>query len=145
MTPQKAETKKIHSGTPFLYGFFIVFFVFVMMNLIVSQNISPLYFQMINDEKQTVATYLTDIRKLPFFSSELIRYKNKYGVGIEKEVFKIEEERRRTISKLEDGLKNNPSSRDLLYHLSVLYREAGDETKAEEYLRMTREIDPSIK
>ena len=145
MTPQKAETKKILLGTLFLYGIFVAFFVFIMINLVVSQNISPLYFQMINDEKRTVATYLTDIRKLPFFSSELIRYKNKYGEGVEKEVFKIEEARRKNITKLENALKDNPSSRDLLYNLSILYREAGDETRAGEYLKLAKEIDPNVK
>lgn len=145
MTPQKLEAKKIHLGKPFLYGLFTILFIFVTINLVASQNISPLYFRMINDEKQMVATYLTDIRKLPFFSSELIRYKNKYGAGIEKEVFKIEEERRRNITKLEEVLKNNPSSRDLLYNLSVLYREAGNEVRAREYLKRAREIDPTIK
>ena len=100
---------------------------------------------MIDEEKQVVATYLTDIRKLPLFSQELIRYKNKYGASIEEEVFKIEKERMKNIIKLEAALKDNPSSRDLLYNLSVLYREAGDETKAGEYLKRAREIDPSIK
>lgn len=145
MTPQKPETKKIHLGELFRNGLFIVLFVFVTLNLAVSQNISPLYFRMINDEKQTVATYLTDIRKLPLFSSELIRYKNKYGQEVEKEVFKIEEARRKNITKLEGALKDNPSSRDLLYNLSVLYHEAGDETKAGEYLKLAKEIDPTTK
>ena len=144
MTPQKQEAKKTHPGTVFLYGFFIVFFVFVMINLAASQNISSLYFRMINEEKQVVATYLTDIRKLPLFSSELIRYKNKYGQEVEKEVFKIEEARRKNIIKLEGALKDNPSSRDLLYNLSVLYHEAGDEAKAGEYLKRAKEIDPNV-
>ena len=130
MTPQKPETKKIHLGKLFRNGLFIVLFVFVIVNAAASQNISPLYFRMIDEEKQVVATYLTDIRKLPLFSQELIRYKNKYGASIEEEVFKIEKERMKNIIKLEAALKDNPSSRDLLYNLSVLYREAGDETKA---------------
>lgn len=145
MTLQKPETKKTHAGTLVFYGLLVLFIVFAVINLVASQNISPLYFLMLSDEKQAVATYLTDIRKLPLFSLELIRYKNKYGSEIEKEVFKIEEERRHTITKLEEALKNNPASRDLLYNLSVLYREAGDEARAEEYLRMAREIDPAVK
>ncbi|MBI4974083.1 hypothetical protein HZC27_05745 [Candidatus Roizmanbacteria bacterium] len=145
MTPQKPETKKTNPATPFLYGVFIVFFVFIMINLVASQNISPLYFQMINDEKRAAATYLTDIRKLPLFSSELLRYKNNYGQEVEREVFKIEEARRKNITKLERALKDNPSSRDLLYNLSILYREAGDDIKAGEYLKLAKEIDPNIK
>ena len=145
MTPQKQETKRITPGTIFLYGVFIVIFIFAVINMGWSQNISPLYFRMINDEKLAVASYLTDIRKLPFFSSELIHYKNKYGQEVEKEVFKIEETRRKNITKLEKALKDSPSSRDLLYNLSVLYHEAGDEKKAGEYLRRAKEIDPTVK
>lgn len=145
MIPVKQVAKKHNSGGILLWGGGIALFIFLIINIASSQTVSALYFRLINEDRGAIATYLTDIRKLPLFPSELIRYKNKYGVVIEKEVFKIEEERRRSITKLEAALKNNPSSRDLLYNLSILYHEAGDEKKAGEYLKMAKEIDPNVK
>ena len=145
MTPQKQEAKKTHPGTVFLYGFFIVFFVFVMINLAASQNISSLYFRMINEEKQVVATYLTDIRKLPLFSSELIRYKNKYGQEVEKEVFKIEKARRKNIIKLETALKDNPYPETCFTICQFYTTKRETKQRRGEYLKLAKEIDPNVK
>lgn len=145
MTSAKQVEKKQNPGGILLWGGGFILFIFLLINIVSSQTVPALYFSLINEDRAAIATYLTDIRKLPFFSSELMRYKNKYGAGIEKEVFKIEEERRKNITKLEEALKNNSSSRDLLFNLSALYSEAGDMARAGEYLERAKEVDPTVK
>lgn len=125
--------------------FFVAFFIFAMTNLVWSQNISPVFFQMVDNEEKATPTFLAAIRRLPPFLSELMRLKSKYGTRIEEEVFRVERARKKNIIKLESALKETPSSRDLLFNLSILYREAGEGARAEEYLRKARETDPTVK
>lgn len=117
---------------------------YMVINLVFSQLISPLYFKQIVNEKNAIVPYLQSVRSLPTFKKDLILYKNLYGKRIEEEVFYSDTLRNNKIQELEGLLQKNPSSRDALYNLYLLYSQAGNETKALEYLNKAKQIDPAL-
>lgn len=131
--------KKIAWGT-----FLSLAGVYVVINFVFSQLISPLYFRQVVDERDTIVSYLQSVRSLPTFQKDLILYKNLYGKRIEEEVFYNDTLRENKILELEETLQKNPSSRDTLYNLYLLYSQAGNETKAIEYLNKAKQIDPAL-
>ena len=118
--------------------------VYVLLNVIFSQLISPLYFRQVVDERDAIVPYLQSVRSLPTFQKDLILYKNLYGKRIEEEVFYNDALRDNKIKDLELLLQKNPSSRDTLYNLYLLYSQAGNEPKALEYLNRAKLIDPAL-
>ena len=124
------------------YGFLVLY---LAANIWLSQKISPLYFQFLQDERSSIVEFLRGIRTLPVFQEKLILYKNLYGRGIENEVFASDVRRQELINKLEQLLKNNPSERDILYSLYILYSDQGNTNIANVYLERAKEIDPTIK
>ena len=131
--------KKIAWGT-----FLSLVGVYVIVNFVFSQLISPLYFRQVVDERDSIVSYLQSVRSLPTFQKDLILYKNLYGKRIEEEVFYNDTLRENKIIELEETLQKNPSSRDTLYNLYLLYSQAGNEQKAIEYLNKARQIDPAL-
>lgn len=124
---------------------FIVFFFFLIFNLISSQVISLLYFQLVSNNKKATVNFLEKIKTFPEFQKILEMNKNIYGKAIEKEVFRRENDKKLLINNLEQILIKNPKARDVLYSLYLLYKERGDNLTAEKYLRQAKEIDPSVK
>lgn len=118
--------------------------VYVILNVMFSQLISPLYFRQVVDERDFIVPYLQSVRSLPTFQKDLILYKNLYGKRIEEEVFYNDTLRENKIKELEETLQKNPSSRDTLYNLYLLYSQAGNEPKALEYHNRALLIDPAL-
>ena len=118
--------------------------VYVLLNVVFSQLISPLYFRQVVDERNSIVPYLQSVRSLPTFQKDLILYKNLYGKRIEEEVFYNDMLRENKIKELEVTLQKNPSSRDTLYNLYLLYSQAGNESQALEYLNKAKQIDPAL-
>lgn len=117
---------------------------YVVLNVVFSQLISPLYFRQVVDEGATIVPYLQSVRSLPTFQQDLILYKNLYGKRIEEEVFYNDILRENKIKELEETLQKNQSSRDTLYNLYLLYSQAGNEQKALEYHNRALLIDPAL-
>lgn len=118
--------------------------VYVILNVMFSQLISPLYFRQVVDERDFIVPYLQSVRSLPTFQKDLILYKNLYGKRIEEEVFYNDTLRENKIKELEETLQKNSSSRDILYNLYLLYSQAGNEPKALEYLNKAKRVDPAL-
>lgn len=126
-------------------GFILSFAgVYVILNIVFSQLISPLYFRQVVDEQDTIVSYLQSVRSLPTFQKDLILYKNLYGKRIEEAVFYNDMLRDNKIKELEETLQKNPSSRDTLYNLYLLHSQAGNENRALDYLDRARSIDPAL-
>ena len=123
---------------------FIIFFLFLIFNSISSQVISPLYFQFVSNNKQATVNFLEKIKTFPEFLKILEMNKNIYGKTIEEEVFRQEKGKNLMINNFEQKLKINPKARDILYSLSLLYKEKGGGSTAEKYLKQAKEIDPSL-
>ena len=134
-----------HLTSDIIKIFAIIFlFSFLLFNLVAGQFISPLYFQLVKEDKKAVVSFLSKIKMLPAFPLFLQMNKNIYGGSLKQEVFAKDNKRKETIAKFESLLQKNPKSRDLLYNLYLLYQEDGNGTKAEEYLRRAKVIDPMI-
>lgn len=125
---------------------FLIFIVVLLLaaNIVSSQNISGLYFRLVDGGKQATVEYLKTIKTLPQFRKDLDRQKALFGQNIENEVFEEEVRRKQRIKELEGLLQKNPKSRDILYALYLLYNEEGNKQIANEYLRKAQEIDPNI-
>lgn len=129
----------------FAWGFILSLAgAYVILNVVFSQIISPLYFRQVVDEREAIVPYLQSVRSLPTFQKDLILYKNMYGKRIEEEVFYNDMLRENKIKELEETLQKNPSSRDTLYNLYLLYSQTGNEPKALEYLNKAKQIDPAL-
>lgn len=129
----------------FIWGFVLSLAgAYVVLNVVFSQLISPLYFRQVVDERDAIVPYLQSVRSLPSFQKDLILYKNLYGKRIEEEVFYNDMLRENKIKELEETLLKNSSSRDTLYNLYLLYSQAGNEPEALEYRNRALLIDPAL-
>lgn len=126
--------------------FFSVIFlgIFLVLNIYFSQNLSPIFFNLVNNDKKSVIDFLKNIRVSPEFEKQIKYFENIYGLSIRTEVFEEELQRESEIKQLEQILRRNPYSRDVLYRLYQLYLEKGDNKIAQKYLRLAKEIDPNI-
>jgi tetratricopeptide (TPR) repeat protein len=118
--------------------------LFLLFNIIASQTISPLYFNLVNDGKKSTINFLQKIRNQEFFTKIYQMNKNIYGENIENEVFGNEKNRQLLITNYQQALEKNPESRDALYNLYILYKKEGNLTKAKEFLYKARLIDPNL-
>jgi hypothetical protein len=119
--------------------------VFLLLNIVFSQLISPLYVRLINNDEQAVTEYLKKIKTLPNFRSELLNYQTIFGKQLVNEVFKEEKERKTMETILEKQLELNPKARDVLYGLYLLYKADSNNNRANYYLGQAKQVDPSIK
>jgi tetratricopeptide (TPR) repeat protein len=133
-----------------LYYYFTISFLILfsclllLLNIFTSQTVSSLFYGVINNHYQSIVLFLKKIKNQSFFNQELKKYQLIYGRKIENDVFFEERERQEKIKKLEVLLQKNPDARDVLYQLYLLYQEAGNNKKAEEYYKKVKEIDPFL-
>ncbi len=106
---------------------YVALILFLFLNIVSSQSASFLYTNVINGKKQAVISFLKNIQLLPEFNQFLMSYK-----------------RKKTIIKIETALKKNPDARDVLYNLSILYKQNGNEKKSDELMQRAKIIDPTI-
>lgn len=129
----------------FNFLFVILIFAFLFLNLINSQVISPIYFQMVNNNKKSTVTFLQKIKDLPEYQKILEMNNDIYGNTVKDEIFRQENKQKEVINNLEQKLIINPKARDVLYSLYQLYLAEGNKNKAADYLRRAKEVDPGIR
>lgn len=134
--------RKIRRGM--VYGVIALGSFVVIANTVASQQMPPLLFAFADGGRAAVAGYLSRIKTLPIFPSELLRYKNEYGAKIQDDVFRADLERKEKIDAVTQALKKQPQSRDLLNALAQLYREDGNGKMAAFYEGKVKEIDPAF-
>ena len=79
----------------YLLAFFV--FTLLILNLIGSQLISPLYFQFVSNNKQATVNFLEKIKTFPEFLKILEMNKNIYGKTVEEETFRQDRHRRHAV------------------------------------------------
>ena len=136
--------KKITFNHFFSFLFIIFLLLFLILNVYLSQTISPLYEKLTSNDKKATIEYLKKIKTLPYFKTELKKFTNIFNQSIVKEVFFEDQQRKIKIKKLEEALKKNPKSRDVLMSLAILYQEDGNEKLAREYFNKVKEVDPNL-
>jgi len=120
-------------------------FSFLLVNIIASQMIPPLYFRVIKSDHKAIVVFLKRIIHLPNFTQEMSQYQAEFGSEIRTAVFGDQWQRLQLINKFEQLLAKNPKSRDLLYALYQLYHANGDQKLAGQYLNKAKAVDPAIK
>lgn len=120
-------------------------FILLFISLFLSQNIAPLYFGVINEDRAAFVTTLRRIektREYPYLlglATRIFGEQIKDGVNLEKT------KRKQRIQKLENVLRQNGSARDILLTLSFLYKDDGNLLKSDEYLKQAKSLDPLLK
>lgn len=142
---KKTKTKEQKTDKKYLYFFFyFLLFLFLGTNIFFSQNINYLFNGVINFNEKSIIEFLKKIKNEDYFKNQLAYFENIFQKPLKNEVFREENERNEKIKKLEQILEKNPYSKDVLYSLSLLYQQKGDEKKAREYLIKVKQIDPEI-
>jgi hypothetical protein len=142
---KKEEKNETVQGILFMLKtvLFILLAVFAGGSVYFSQQVSPLYFRLTNEEPAAVVNFLKTSRDLPEFQMLIPDIKQTIA-SHEKDIYADDRVRSAKISDLEKLLVRNPRSRDVLYALAVMYRDNRDEVKAEEYMKKALEIDPKV-
>ena len=129
----------------FEFCFVILLFAFCFLNLTYSQIISPIYFQFVNNDKDSTVSFLQKIKDLPEYQKILEMNNDIYGPTVKEEISRRKNKKKEMINYLEQQLIINPKARDILYSLYQLYLADGNKKSADDYLRQTKEVDPSLK
>ncbi len=135
--------KKLTTGV--VFGLLVGFLIFVIININASQQISPLYFRLIKEDKNSTITFLSTISHLPVFPYFLRINQSIFGESLVNDITSEKKTIRNQIKILEQALKSNPSARDVLIQLSRLYYKLEDKSSAEHYLQRAWSVDPEIK
>lgn len=129
----------------FEFLFIVLIFIFLFLNLVSSQFVSPLYLKIVNNDKTAIVSFLQKIKNLPEYQNVLEMNDNIYRQTIKTEIAMFENKKKVMITDLERQLTINPRSRDILYSLYQLNSAQGDKNRASYYLKLAKDIDPSIK
>ncbi len=131
----------LHIMLSILYG---GLFLVLVINILFSQQFTPLYAALMKQEETSIVTFLKQSKDIQDFA---ILYPEIKGIYEDKknEIFADEIQRRSLIAKLEVLLQQNPNSRDVLYSLYLLHDKNGDTQLAQQYLQKAKEIDPGVK
>lgn len=122
----------------------VALFIYLGINLQQSQRVHTLYFDLIEEKKPAAVVFLQRIQTLSSFDYFLKGQSSFYGQTLLGDVEKEKTERREQIQTFLALLRTYPSSREVLYGLSVLYRENGEMDKAAKYLKKAKAIDPVV-
>lgn len=122
----------------------LFFLFFLLLNIYFSQKISPIFFGLVNNEKKSTVLFLQKIRDREDFDKQLKYFEEVFGPSIKNDVFAKELKRKSKIKQLEQILDKNLQARDVLYSLYLLNLEKSDKTAAEKYLKLAKEVDPTL-
>lgn len=132
------QSKKISSGVA---AFVLVAFLYI--NIVTMQQISSIYANISHEDNASVVDFFKRAKTLVEFESIRPEVSQTFSL-LEDKVYAEDRERIRDINSLEELLKTNPKSRDVLYALAVLYTKEGNTTKASDYLKRAQYLDPKV-
>ncbi len=121
-----------------------IFALFVLLNIVSSQIVSPLYGPVQRGSRPETIIFLRTIAKLPEFPSLLTQTKKQFGPAIIIDIYREALKRKARINRLEETLNKNPQAKEVLIELSALYKKDGDQQKSALYLKQAKELDPLI-
>ncbi|MFH1827202.1 MAG: hypothetical protein ABH812_02070 [bacterium] len=140
-------TKIFKKISPYLGALLIVY---LLGNIIFSQNVSPVYYSLSNTSLSKQSLYdqalefLLSIRSLPEFNEFSPRFEAVYGNVLKEDIIAEDEKNSNYYKNLEYILDKNSKSRDALLKLYVYYIQNNQPDKAIEYLNKAKKVDPNI-
>lgn len=124
----------------------VLFFIYVLANVYASQTFNTLFFKLTAGQNRTDAlTFLKKIKNEKDFPAQLTVLTRTYGSSLADGLEAEKDARRRQIAQLEALLKKNPSARDVLVKLAILYYEDDQPSRAKHYYQQAKTIDPEVK
>ena len=142
----KNRLKRIQKETLFWskVTLFVAGALLLIGNILASQLQPPLYFSLVNEDRDSAVHFLKAVRNIPQYKTLLAMQKNIYGADIENDVNFPLLRKERIIDYLQELLKKKPNDPELLYGLSIVYREQGNSKEADTYLGKAKSLDPAI-
>ena len=137
---EKVRKWTLHIASVSGYG--LIFF-FLILNIIFSQDIPLLYFQLAQENGNALTEFMKQAKEIPAFRTILPEIKQAFSER-EPSIYAEERSRLAMIVKLEEALKQNPQSSEILYSLYLLYDRGGYVEQANMYLERARSIDPLL-
>lgn len=116
---------------------------FLMINIVASQMVNNLYLKFVQEDESAQVAFFKIARDLPEFQAVMPYTAGTYR-ELSEEINQDNVTRLEQIKELELLLEQNPNARDVLYAISQLYAQSGDDDKAAEYLNRAQDIDPSL-
>ncbi|MBP7967748.1 hypothetical protein KAZ66_05785 [Candidatus Woesebacteria bacterium] len=140
--PDVETVKKWMRHIVVVTGYGLLFF-FLILNVVFSQDIPSLYFQLTQDNSNALTDFMKQAKEVPAFRNLLPEIKQAFSER-EPAIYAEERARLSLITKLETALKKNPQSSEILYSLYLLYDRGGYVEQANQYLERARSIDPQL-
>lgn len=140
--PDAEKVKKWTKHIAVVTGYGLIFF-FLIVNILFSQDIPLLYFQLTQDNDNALTEFMKSAKEIPAFRTMLPEIKQAFSER-EPSIYAEERSRLSMIMKIENALKKNPQSSELLYALYLLYDRGGYVEQANQYLEKARRIDPQL-
>jgi hypothetical protein len=126
----------------FILGFCL--YIFICINIAASQSVPALYYDFAQEKEQAVVQTLFQIQRLPEYPYVLGMQRAVYGPGIDASISKENDLRSANIQTLEAVLQTNPEDSNVLYSLSILYKENGQNDMSRSYLEKAQKVNPSL-
>jgi hypothetical protein len=150
-TPEQVSSKKpTTSREPASMGKIISYAVvgslltlLLAANIVYSQIVNPVWERMTNGDRVAQVQFFKIIKDMPVFA-ELRDLTSGTYATLQQDINADDVTRKDKIAKMEALLDENPDNPDLLYAISTLYRDGGDDAAADDYLQRARELDPLI-
>ena len=140
-------TKILKTISPYIGALLIVY---LLGNIVVSQNVSPIYYNLSdsnlskNNLYDDAFNFLVSIRSLSEYEQFLPRFEAVFGSVLDEDIKKHDEKQSAYFENLKYALDKNPKSRDALLKLYLYYIQQGDPEKAQEYLDKAKKVDPTL-
>ncbi len=121
-----------------------VIVIFVGLNILSSQLVSPLYRGIVKNNDDAWVLFLKIAPELSSFETEIEPYVRGRYQEYAQALTADDLTRREKIAQLEQLLETSPDSPPVLYALSSLYAQGNDQEMADEYLERARALDPEV-
>lgn len=129
-----------HVSRAIAYG---VLFLFLVANIIFSQEMPSLYYSLAKNEPGSVVQTLQFARLVPDFYEFFPEVSGIMSQQAQ-EIYEETNTRKSQIDVLKASLQKHPLSPDILYALHILYAAEGQQGLADEYLQQARALDPTV-
>lgn len=142
--PSSLQMYSGHISKRVVRGLVLAAVFYVVINIISTQFINPLYFSLMNEDRSAAVVFVHSLELSPWYKPFYSMLVTRYGPSFQETINQPLAQRNQKIRVYESLLSYNPKNPNLLYVLSLMYREAGDVRQADIYLRSAQTFDPSV-
>ncbi len=135
-------SEKIHRWFPRILT--IIIFLILIGNIAASQYVPDVYIPLMRGDRDAAIFFLQGMRSTRNYDNFFNRLNNISGGDLGNYVYSDVRFRGEQIRKLELVAVKYPEHRDVLFYLSKLYREQGDDKAADVYMHKAEVIDPLV-